>query len=447
MNKILITGAGRSSGALINYLLDMAAGGQLEITVADVTEELAGSKTRGHPNARSIAFDVNNKEQRESEVKNADIVISLLPPHLHQLLARECLSEGKHFLTASYLTDEMSSLNKEAVNRGILMLNECGLDPGIDHMSAVECITRLRNEGAEINSFLSYTGGLVAPESNNNPWGYKFSWNPRNVILAGKGTAARYIYDGKYKYIPYNRLFTDIQKIDVKGLGRFDGYANRDSLAYREYYRLENIPTLLRGTLRYEGYCMAWDVFVKLGLTDDSFVIENSEQMTYEEVVRSLLPSKYDFRGIEEAVADYCRLPVDGESMSRVIWTGILGEEKTECRNATPAMILQKILEEKWKLEEHDHDMIVMQHQFGYSKDNQNYLLTSDLIVKGDDNTHTAMAKTVGLPLAIVAKNLLGGKIRLTGVHIPISEEIYRPVLAELKTLGIEFSEITQKVS
>src|SRR5688572_20349946 len=245
----------------------------------------------------------------------------------------------------------------------------------------LEVIDRLKKEGCELTSFKSYTGGLVAPESNDNPWGYKFSWNPRNVILAGQGTA-RYIRDGLYKYIPYNRLFSEIERIQVEGYGSFDGYANRDSLAYRHHYHIEQIPTLLRGTLRQSGFCRAWNVFVQLGLTDDSYKIEKSETLTYADLIRAHLPATLVKDSLLETVAAFCGLPPDGEAMTKVEWTGILTDEPIGISDASPAQILQNLLEKKWKLEEHDKDMIVMQHQFEFLRNDISQKLNSTLVVK-----------------------------------------------------------------
>lgn len=440
MRNIFIAGAGRSSGALIRYLLEYSVGRNMTVTVGDTSLDHVKVITGNHPNSIPVVFDVNDAVHRKTRISEADIVISLMPPHLHLPLIRDCVSLKRHFLNASYINDEMLALDKEATGAGVLILCECGLDPGIDHMSAMEVIDRLKNEGCELKSFRSYTGGLVAPESNDNPWGYKFSWNPRNVILAGQGTA-RYIMEGKYKYIPYSRLFTDIENVEVNGYGRFEGYANRDSLSYRHQYGISDIPTLIRGTLRYRGFCRAWNVFVQLGLTDDSYRIEKSELLTYRELVRSLLPSHLKNDPEPEAVARLCGLPVDGEAMTMVNWTGIFDDVSTGLPDASPAMILQQLLEKKWKLKDGDKDMIVMQHRFGFLRNGKEETITSSLVVKGDDSTHTAMAKTVGLPLAITARLILENKIKLTGVHIPVKKEIYEPVLEELKELGVGFEE------
>ena len=304
----------------------------------------------------------------------------------------------------------------------------------------MEIIHRIKNSGGEITSFKSYTGGLVAPESNDNPWGYKFTWNPRNVIVAGQGTA-KYISNGEYKYIPYQHLFSEIEKVVVDGHGEFDGYANRDSLSYRKQYGLDSIPTLLRGTLRYKNYCTAWQVFVTLGLTDDSYKIENAEHLTFAQIVESLLPSSVKGNTIAEKVADLCGLELNGEIMNMISYTGVFENTKTNLKNVSPAQVLQHLLEQKWVLKEGDKDMIVMQHIFEYKLNGTTKHLTSSLVVKGDDTTNTAMAKTVGLPLAIAARHILRGDIKLKGVQIPVRAELYEPILKELTELGICFTE------
>ena len=439
MKNILVIGAGRSASSLIKYLLDHAAAENWNVTVGDVSMELVKQKTGNHPQARPLTFDINNEVQREQEIKRADIVISMLPASMHMNVAKDCVRFKKHLVTASYVSKEMGELHDEAKSAGIILINENGLDPGIDHASAMKVIDEIHQQGGELISFKSYCGGLVAPESNDNPWGYKFSWNPRNVILAGQGTA-QYIENGEYKYIPYNRLYTQTNTIEVKGLGSFDAYANRDSLSYRKVYGIENIPTMLRGTLRMEGYCKAWNVFVKLGLTDDTYKIEASDTLTYRNLVEAFLP--HSNQSTKEKLVALMGDEMDAEALSKIEWTGILSDEKIKLSNASPAQILQDLLERKWQLKEHDKDMIVMQHQFEYRNKNAEIKnITSSLIVKGEDQIYTAMAKTVGLPLAIVTKLILQGKISSRGVVIPTIKEIYQPLLQELETMGVTFVE------
>lgn len=438
MKNILIIGAGRSSIYLIEYLLEHSTAHNWKITVADVDLQLAVSKINNHPNGRAISFDITNEAQREAEISASDLVISMLPAFMHGDVAKDCVRLGKHMATASYVSETMNELHQEAKNKGVVLLNEIGLDPGIDHASALKIIDELKAKNYTIHTFKSFCGGLVAPEYNDNPWGYKFSWNPRNVILAGQGTA-QYLEKGKIKFIPYNRIYKQIETIHVDGYGNFDAYANRDSLGYKEAYGLQEVKTMLRGTLRMPGYCKAWNAFVKLGLTDDTWKINDSDQLTWDELIEAFLPEGNG--SLEERLSKFLGEDADTEIMNKLNWLGIFNKQPIKIKNASPAQILQSLLEEKWKLKTGDKDMIVMQHYFGYTDNGIEKSIISSLVVKGDSDSHTAMAKTVGLPLAITVKNLLMGKLNLSGVCIPTTPEIYNPLLNELKLFGIEFEE------
>ncbi len=441
MKEILLLGAGRSSGALISYLLEHAEEDNYHLIVADLSIEQAIKKTHNHPRSGVLVMDIHNESQRRKAIAACDVVISLLPPALHVIAAEDCVQLKKSLVTASYISTAIESLHHAATANGVLLLNECGLDPGIDHMSAMEIFHRLKDMGAELISFKSYTGGLIAPESNDNSWGYKFTWNPRNVILAGQGTA-KYIENGKYHYIPYSRLFRQLESIEIVNTGRFEGYANRDSLAYRKHYQIENIPTLLRGTLRQEGFCNAWNAFVQLGVTDDNCVIENSETLTYKDVVESFLPPGPNLT-VEKRLAGFLGWKENCKEMEMLQSTGIFEAIPTGVKNGTAAMILQNLLEKKWVLKEGDKDMIVMVHLVEYMLGGSKHKLTSSMVVKGDDQIQTAMAKTVGFPLGIVARHLLKNQIKLKGVHLPIHPDIYNPVLKELLEMNISFTETT----
>ncbi len=403
--------------------------------------KLAQSKTGSNARATAIQLDVSNEELRKAEIAKVDLIISMLPAFMHGPVAKNCVEMGKHLATASYVSEQMQALNEEAKRKGILLLNECGLDPGIDHASAMKIIDEVHGKGGEITSFKSFCGGLVAPESNDNPWGYKFSWNPRNVVLAGQGTA-HYLENGEIKYIPYNRVFTQTEDISVKGYGNFDGYANRDSLSYQVPYGLQDVKTLLRGTLRMPGYCKAWNVFVKLGLTDDTYTIKGADRFTYASLLSSYIPQgKGNLRG---RLADFMGKDADAEVLDKIEWLGFFGEVKISRKEGTPAQLLQDLLEKKWLLKDNDKDMIVMQHLFEIDNSKNSDLpkgIISSLVVKGTDQNHTAMAKTVGLPLAICVKNFLTGKFNLTGVQIPTDKQIYLPLLSELEKHGIIFEE------
>ncbi len=439
MKKILIIGAGLSSSSLIKYLLDRSSEYKWKVLVGDISEELAKKKVNGHVNGLGFMFDVNDASQKERLVQEADIVVSMLPAYMHFTLAQTCVKYGKHMVTASYVSNEIKTLDQEAKQKGVLLLNEIGVDPGIDHMSAMQVIDRIREEGGEINEFESNTGGLVAPKYDNNPWNYKFTWNPRNVILAGQG-ASQFLHNGKYKYIPYHKLFERTERISISNLGEFEAYANRDSLKYREIYKLQNVDTMFRGTIRRPGYSRAWNVFVQLGATDDSYVYQDSENHTYRQFINSF--TQYSAtKTVEQKIAEYLKIDPESEIMYKIRWTGIFEDKKIGLKAASPAKILQHLLEQKWAMEPDDKDMIVMQHQFVYTKNNIKKKIYSSMVVYGEDQMHTAMSITVGTPLAIAVKMILTGKINLTGVHMPIIKEIYQPILKELEDFKIKFIE------
>jgi len=439
MKSILIIGAGRSASALISYLLEQSKTHSWTIRVGDYNEQFAIDRVGGHANGLAFRFDINNQNQREEEIQRADLVVSMLPATMHGQVAQDCVQFGKHLVTASYVSETMRELHNEAKLKGVLLMNEIGLDPGIDHMSAMQIIEEVRAKGGVMNAFYSYCGGLVAPESNDNPWGYKFSWNPRNVILAGQGIA-QFIEKGKYKYLPYQHLFAQSKTISIDGYGTFDAYANRDSLSYRGVYGLESIPTMLRGTLRADGFCKAWDVFVKLGITDDSWKLKNANEFTYAEFIETFLPSGAG--SIKQRLAAFSGIEEKSTSMNMIEWTGILNIDKIPLQEASPAQILQELLERKWKLQSGDKDMVVMQHIFEYTINGKSHTHTSSLVVKGDDEVHTAMAKTVGLPAAIAVKMVLTGAFSGSGVVVPVSKELYQPILKELQSHGIIFNEV-----
>ena len=440
MKKIVIFGAGRSSTSLIEYLLSIAEEQNLLITLLDYNEELAKSKINNHKFGKAHFIDANNPNERLKFIKESQLVISMLPAHMHLGIVKDAIHEKVHVITPSYVTEEIRSLNADAKNNDVLILNEMGLDPGIDHMSAKKIIDEIEDNGGKLTGFESFTGGLVAPESDDNPWNYKFTWNPRNVVLAGQGGAAKFIQEGKYKYIPYNKLFRRTEIIEIEGYGKFEGYANRDSLRYRSVYGLNEIPTMYRGTLRKIGFCRAWNVFVQLGLTDDSYVIEGSENMTNRDFINSFLAyNPHD--SVELKLRHYLGIEQDDYIWEKLVWLGLFEDKKIGLKNATPAQILQKILQDKWSLREEDKDMIVMWHKFNFSQKGVDKEIRSHMVYIGKDNKFTAMSDTVGLPLGIAAKLLLRGKIKNRGVKLPIEREIYLPVLSELEQLGITFEE------
>ena len=388
MRKILIIGAGKSASYLVKYFLDKSISENLDITIGDFDLTNAKKWTENNPNAHILKLNIFEEEARKKAIESADIVVSMLPARFHIEIAKDCLSLGKHMVTASYVSKEMQALNEEAKSKNLVFLNEIGVDPGIDHMSAMQVIDRIRESGGKLLLFESFTGGLMAPESDTNLWNYKFTWNPRNVVLAGQGGAAKFLQESKFKYIPYHRLFRRTEFLEVDGYGRFEAYANRDSLKYKGVYGLDSIQTLYRGTIRRVGFSRAWQIFVILGLTDDSYTIADSENMSYRDFVNSFLPYS----------------PTDSVELKL-----------------------------RYKLK--------MYHKFGYELNGEKHQIDATMVCTGDDQTFTAMAKTVGLPVGIATLAILNNKIKRYGVQIPINKDIYEPILSELESFGVIFKE------
>jgi saccharopine dehydrogenase (NADP+, L-glutamate forming) len=438
MQTILVLGAGRSSAVLIDYLLGKAALRQWKVVVGDLQVDQARQRVGGATCGEAILFDIANTHASQQVIAQSDVVISLLPAHLHVQVAQLCLQHRKHLITASYVSSEMRALHQQALEKDVLLLNECGLDPGIDHISAMEVIHRVQQEGGRLTSFESFTGGLIAPETDpENPWRYKFTWNPRNVVMAGQGMA-RYLEGGQPSFISYAQLFRRTTPIVVPGWGEFEGYANRDSLQYVELYGLQHVKTLLRGTLRYKGFCQAWNVLAQLGMCEDTYVIP-AAGLTHSDFTALFLPPST--RPVEERLAAWFGLGANGPEMERLRWSGFFSTEPVGLSHGTPAQITEHILNKRWALKPEDKDMIVMWHRFGYELAGRNHTIQSSLVVKGNDAVRTAMATTVGLPLGIAARLLLEGSIRTRGVAIPVWPELYTPILAELKQHGIKFFE------
>ena len=441
MRNILIIGAGKSSATLIQYLLEKSTTEKLHIIVGDISLEGAKEKVGTHPNATALALDVFDKEARMAAVNNADIIISMLPARFHLEVAQDCITFGKNMVTASYISDEMQALNEQAIEKGLIFMNEIGVDPGIDHMSAMQVIDSIHEKGGKMLLFESFTGGLVAPESDNNLWNYKFTWNPRNVVLAGQGGAAMFIQEGTYKYIPYHKLFRRTEFLQINGSGNFEAYANRDSLKYRSIYGLEDIATMYRGTVRKIGFSRAWNTFIQLGMTDDTYTIEASEDLSYRDFTNLFLAySPTD--SVELKLRSYLKIDQDDEMWAKLVELDLFNpNKKIGLKNATPAQMLQKILSDTWTLAPDDKDMLVMHHIFGYELDGKKHQIESSMVAIGENQTYTAMAKTVGLPVAIAALKIINGEITTPGVQRPITKEVYKPILKELEAYDIVFKE------
>ncbi len=426
MRNILILGAGKSSVALIDYLIKYSRKEKWIITVADITEENALQKTKRRINTVAVGLDLNNSTQRKELIKNSDIVISMLPASLHIIVAKDCLKLRKNLVTPSYVSEAMRELDTEVKRKGLIFMNEMGLDPGIDHMSSMQLIDNLKDGGNEITGYLSHCGGLVAPESDNNLWHYKFTWNPRNVILAGQGAGGiQYLKEGKKIKLKYEKLFDSATPLKIPGYGKFESYPNRDSLKYIDEYGLKGVKTMYRGTLRISPFCEGWSLLVDLGLTKEED-----------------LPK---IRFMKQFVK---RFSILGKTMSKrqdtlLKSTGVLQKlYLSEMESINPAKFMQEILERNWAMHPKDKDMIVMVHQLNYkTPQSSNFEIQSSLVFKGKNSVHTAMATTVGLPVAMVTRLILNGQISQRGVLMPKHKEVYEPILNELKDYGISFTE------
>lgn len=425
-SQILLFGAGKSATVLIQFLAEKCAQNQWNCTIADLDLAAIRAKINNSPNLQAKSIDINDENARKTLVVQADVVISLLPPALHRLVAIDCLLLNKHLLTASYIDDSMKSMEKDIEKAGLLFLCEMGLDPGIDHMSAMKLIHEIQEKGGAIHSFKSHCGGLVAPENDTNPWHYKISWNPRNIVAAGKA-GAKFKENNQLVQKDYSSIFNNCGEVAIRGLGKLAYYPNRDSIGYMDVYDLSNASTFIRTTLRYADFCTGWEKIIAAGLTSDEEIID-TEELSYGRFLRDHLSANKIELNTPLLVQQFDFL-------------GLYNNKSIHKGNKSAADILQIIVEEKWKLEHGEKDMVVMLHEIEYTLNNVNHQIKSSLIVKGNNDIETAMAKTVGLPLGIAASLILQNKIVSRGLHIPITKDIYIPVLKELANEGIIFEE------
>lgn len=443
MQTILVAGAGKTSTYLIEYLLKHAAKCNWKVIVADGNADAIALKTGNSPYATAAVIDITDDTQRKPLVQQSNIVVSLMPPHLHVLLAKDCLEYGKHIITSSYVSDDMKALDSPAREAGLMFMCEMGLDPGIDHMSANQIIHSIQKVAATIISFKSNTGGLVAPESDDNPWHYKFTWNPRNIVVAGS-SGGKYLSNGQTIDIPYEKVFEDVvaaSHIDAAG-GDLVYYPNRDSLKYLDLYDVPEIKTFVRGTFRHPDFCEGWSTIIKLGITNPNDKIDATE-LTHKDWLKLKTDHTDGAITIKEHVAAILGLSADAKVMNMLQWLGLFDDTVIADGTYSSADILLNILLNKWQLKPEDKDMIVMQHEVVYIHKAKETTLTSTLVLKGEHGDHSAMAKTVGMPMAILAKLVLTGKVKAPiGVHIPNMPSIYKPVLAELKNEGISFTDV-----
>jgi len=429
---ILIIGAGKSATVLIQYLQQNAVENDWYILLADGDEAIAKNKWNNAPNGTALGIDIENNLDRQNLVQKADIVVSMMPAQLHFLVAKDCLHFGKPLFTASYVDDNMRSIASEIEAKQLLFLCEMGLDPGIDHMSAMAIIDEIHQKGGKITSFKSHCGGLVAPESDDNPWHYKISWNPRNIILAGKAGAI-YLENGATISKDYSTIFEQAPVVDLPGIGHLAFYPNRNSLSYIDTYHLHGVKDFVRTTLRYPAFCIGWNAIVQLHLTDET-VIDLAPNTT----VKNWFESHIQQKGLEQILEKFTQDPAIKVQLEFI---GLYEPTPIPSQFNSNASILQWLLEGKWKLTATDKDLVVMLHEIEYSIGTRQFKLDSSMVLTGEDAINTAMATTVGLPLAMGVCAYLKGEIKMTGLHIPIDARIYQPILKSLAEEGIVFQE------
>lgn len=447
MKRVLILGAGLVTGPIVRYLLD----NDYDVIVASRTVTKAEALVGGHPHGEAVAFDIEQDSdgaQLKALVDEADLVVSLLPYTHHVTVAEEGIAQKKPVVTTSYVSPAMQALDGAAKDGGIILLNEVGLDPGLDHMSAMQIIHRVQAAGGHVEGFLSYCGGLPAPDSNNNPLGYKFSWSPRGVLLAARN-AAHYLRDGQEINVEGRELFQHYWPLEIKGLGEFEAYPNRDSVPYREIYGIENATTMYRGTLRNQSWCDTLYNVARLGLLDET--ARPVQGVTYAQFMRGLLPDDAPDSGdLKADVATYLGLDTNGVVINNLAWLGLFAEVPidTPQDQLSPLDLMTKVMLERMQYAAGERDLIVLEHHFeAHYADGKKERITSTLAAMGDPDGASAMARTVSLPAAIAVDMILRGEITAIGVHIPVTPEIYEPILTKLETLGIQFEERIEKVS
>ncbi len=435
MKKVLVLGAGLVSKPGVTYLLKQK---DIFVTVASRTVSKAENLVKGFSNGKAIQLNVQDEENLAELIKNNDIIVSLLPWVHHQKVANLCITHEKHMATTSYVSEGMKKLHDEAVKKNLLFLNEIGVDPGIDHMSAMKIIDDVYSEGGKVLHFYSYCGGLPAPEDNDNPYGYKFSWSPKGVVLASRNSA-KFLEEGELVEIEGKNLFLNYRLEEIEGLGKFEVYPNRDSMPYKDLYNLKDALTVMRGTYRNIGWCDTLKKMVDLGLIDEN-PVEGLKGITFRKMMADLIKEN-DGADVVNKVAEKLELKTDSEVIKRLEWLGLFSEEQVpELDNRLD--ILSYLLEKKLVFKDDEKDMIILQHKFTVENaDKSKDLITSTLIDYGEALKESSMARTVSLPLAIGVRFMAEEKFNLTGVHIPITKQIYEPVLKELETLNIKMDE------
>ncbi len=450
MKQVLVLGAGKSAPYLIAKLLEWSVDCDWFVTVGDLDVNMALERVGGHDRGAAVRFDVNDSQLRDRLSKNSDLVINMLAPRFLDLIAWDCVQHGKHMLSVSYRSEAVRELEGDAQREGVLLLCELGLDPGIDHMSAMSLIHKVRDEGGRITGFCSYGSGI--PSQNNetkHPMDYVITWNPRNVVIAGE-RGAQYMENGHIKIVPYHHVFHHTWRVEVEGVGVLEAYPNRDSMSYMQHFGLDHVKTMIRGTLRWPGWSETWAQIVKLGLPNESVRIPHLAQRTYREIVEMFLPLNVSGPKIESRIARFLGISPTGQIMENMRWLGLLDDRPTGCKSDTAAAMMSELLEEKLPLLPDMRDLVVLMHELEVEypgKDRPGERIVSTMAVEGEAGGFTAMSKTVGLPAALAAKLVLSGELHLTGTHIPTHPSIYKPILVEIEKEGLSFLERVEKMN
>ncbi len=448
MKRVLILGAGHSTPYLVSHLLAEAARSDGQVTVCDLDLDLAARRVAGHPRGRAVRLDIHDEALRTSLIAEADVVVSMLVPAFQPLVARACVLGGRSLVSTSYRDRTVRELDDEARRRGVLLLSETGLDPGIDHMSAMDLLARLRAAGGRIRAFRSYGAGIPAPDVAPNPLRYAITWNPRNVVLAG-AAGAQFLEQDRIRIVPYARVFESTWPVHVDGVGQLEAYPNRDALSYREAFELSDARTMVRATLRWPGFCEVWAQIVRIGLANDTIRIPDLRTRSYREVTSIFVPGPTG-ETLETRIGQLLGVDPAGPALGGLRWLGLFSDEPTASAGETAADMLTDLLVRKLPLGAGDRDMVLLVHEIeveypGTSRRAER--VTATLVALGDPGGCTAMAKTVGMPAAIAATLVLQGALPLVGSQIPTHPTVYEPVLRELREQGLALVEKSEPLS
>ncbi len=446
MKQVLVLGAGLSTSYLVAQLLEDAERQDWFVTVGDLDQALAREAVGNHARGEAVRFDVNDAGVRSARIEHADVVINMWPAAYQDLVAWDCVNHGRHMISVSYRDQAVRDLDLDAKRKGVMLLCEMGLEPGIDHMSAMSLIQRLRDDGGRIVGFRSYGSGIPAPEQPQHPLRYAVTWDPRNVAMAGF-SGAQYMEDGNIKIVPFHQVFHHTWAVEVEGVGKLEAYANRDSMSYMQSFGLQHVKTMIRGTLRYPGWSETWAQIVRLGLPNETLRIPELADRSYNDVVKMFLPLNISSAPIEQRVARFLRISPTGTIMENLRWLGLFSDERIGCTGDTSAAMLVHLLKNRLPLTRDTRDMVVLVHELDVEYpdgDRAAERIRSTLVVEGEPDGFTAMSRTVGLPVAIATRLLLRGELSLTGTLIPTHPSIFAPVLREIEQAGLRFTETTR---